>query len=117
GRVVSVIAGVVNFFRNNQAAAMALAGTVAFLAAAFAPVIANFVMVRGLIMAANVAMKAHMIVTRVATAVTKGFTIAQNLLKASLLTNPIFLVVAALIALGVGLVMAYKKSETFRNIV
>ena len=115
--VVGAISSVVNFFRNSQAATIALGTAVGLLAVAFAPVIANFVMVRGLIMAANAAMKTHMIVTKVATAVTKGFTIAQNLLKASLLTNPIFLIVAALVALVAGLVIAYKKSETFRNIV
>lgn len=38
-------------------------------------------------------------------------------MNATLLANPIFLVVAALAALTVGFVIAYKKSETFRNIV
>lgn len=33
----------------------------------------------------------------------------------SLLTNPIFLVVSALLLLGLGLATAYKHSETFRN--
>jgi TP901 family phage tail tape measure protein len=38
-------------------------------------------------------------------------------LNAALRANPIGLVVTALTALGVGLVIAYKKSETFRDIV
>jgi phage-related protein len=38
-------------------------------------------------------------------------------MNATLLANPIFLVVAALAALTIGFVVAYKKSETFRNIV
>lgn len=38
-------------------------------------------------------------------------------MNATLLANPIFLVIAALTALTVGFVIAYKKSETFRNIV
>lgn len=38
-------------------------------------------------------------------------------MNATLLANPIFLVVAAIAALGVAFVVAYKKSETFRNIV
>lgn len=38
-------------------------------------------------------------------------------LKASFLTNPVFLVIAAIVALVVLLVVAYKKSETFRKIV
>lgn len=35
----------------------------------------------------------------------------------SLLTNPIFLVITAVVALGAALVIAYQKSETFRKIV
>lgn len=42
---------------------------------------------------------------------------AQQALAASMLANPITWVVLALIALGAALVVAYKKSETFRNIV
>lgn len=38
-------------------------------------------------------------------------------MNTTLLANPIFLVVAALAALTIGFVIAYKKSETFRNIV
>jgi hypothetical protein len=48
---------------------------------------------------------------------TKAYTGAQWLLNAALTANPIGLVVAALVLLGVGLVVAYKKSETFRRIV
>ncbi|HEY9409403.1 MAG TPA: phage tail tape measure protein, partial [Jiangellaceae bacterium] len=43
--------------------------------------------------------------------------IAQALLNRAMMLNPIGLIVGALIALGVGLVIAYKKSETFRRIV
>lgn len=38
-------------------------------------------------------------------------------MNATMLANPIFLVVAALAALTIGFVIAYKKSETFRAIV
>lgn len=44
----------------------------------------------------------------------KGAFAAMN---ATMLANPIFLVIAALTALTVAFVVAYKKSETFRNIV
>lgn len=44
----------------------------------------------------------------------KGAFMAMN---ATLLANPIFLVVAALVALTAAFVIAYKKSETFRQIV
>ncbi|HEY9367940.1 phage tail tape measure protein, partial [Streptomyces sp.] len=43
--------------------------------------------------------------------------IAQTLLNRAMMLNPIGLIVGALVALGVGLVIAYKKSETFRRIV
>jgi len=36
---------------------------------------------------------------------------------AALAFNPVFLTIAAIVALGAALVIAYKKSETFRNIV
>jgi hypothetical protein len=44
----------------------------------------------------------------------KGAFIAMN---ATLMANPIFLVIAAIAALGIAFVIAYKKSETFRKIV
>lgn len=47
----------------------------------------------------------------------KNLTVVQRILNITMLSNPIFLVIAALVALGVALFVAYKKSETFRNIV
>ncbi|MGH3475294.1 MAG: phage tail tape measure protein [Nocardioidaceae bacterium] len=55
--------------------------------------------------------------TALHTAGTIRATIAQTLLNRAMMLNPIGLVVGALVALGVGLVIAYKKSETFRRIV
>lgn len=43
--------------------------------------------------------------------------VVQLALNASFLANPIVLVIAAIVALGAAFVIAYKKSETFRNIV
>jgi phage-related minor tail protein len=51
------------------------------------------------------------------TAVTQGFAAAQALLNAVMALNPITLIVIGLVALGVALVVAYRKSETFRKIV
>ncbi|QTU64215.1 phage tail tape measure protein [Streptomyces scabiei] len=53
----------------------------------------------------------------VGTAVTSGFAAAQAVLNAVMALNPFVLVAIALVALGVALVVAYKKSETFRTIV
>lgn len=48
---------------------------------------------------------------------TKAWAAGQWLLNAALAANPIGLVVIAIVALVAGLVIAYKKSETFRDIV
>src|SRR3546814_10750441 len=47
----------------------------------------------------------------------KNTTIAQKALNIAMRLNPIGLVVTALILVGSALVLAYKKSETFRRIV
>lgn len=52
-----------------------------------------------------------------AAAATKVATAAQWLLNVALTANPIGLVIVAIAALVAGLVIAYKKSETFRKIV
>lgn len=62
------------------------------------------------IIAYNVAIRAQAVATGL-------MTNAQKLLNAVMRLNPIALVVALLIGLGVALYTAYKKSETFRNIV
>lgn len=48
---------------------------------------------------------------------TESLTIAQEALKVVMSTNPIGLVIIAITALVTAFVIAYKKSETFRNIV
>lgn len=55
--------------------------------------------------------------TVVQTAVTRKATIAQRLMNLALRANPIGIVITILFALGAALVMLWKKSETFRNIV
>lgn len=51
------------------------------------------------------------------TAAVKAATIAQEAMNLVMSANPIMLVVIAIAALVAGLVVAYKKSEKFRNIV
>ncbi|WP_374457709.1 hypothetical protein [Nocardioides sp.] len=55
--------------------------------------------------------------TAIQTAGTAGATGATWSLNAALRANPIGIVITALTALGVGFVVAYKKSETFRSVV
>jgi phage-related protein len=57
------------------------------------------------------------IATVASTAATKAATAGQWLLNAALSANPVGLVVAGIILLVGALFLAYKKSETFRNIV
>lgn len=51
------------------------------------------------------------------TAATNAAAVAQGVLNAVMSANPIMLIVIAIGALVAGLVVAYKKSETFRNVV
>lgn len=50
-------------------------------------------------------------------AAVKIYTVVQGILDVVLSANPIGLIVAALVALGIGLTIAWQKSETFREIV
>lgn len=63
------------------------------------------------------AMIANRAVTIAVAGAAKAMAAAQWLVNVAMTANPIGLVVAALVALGAGLVIAWKKSETFRNIV
>jgi len=54
---------------------------------------------------------------RVITAVARAYAAVQALLNVVLSANPIGIVIIAIAALAAGLFVAYKKSETFRNIV
>jgi len=91
------------FAAENQTAIKVLVGIVAALSAG--------------ILVANAAMKAYAAGQLIVKAATAAWTAAQWLLNAALAANPIGLVIIAIVALGAALVVAYTKSETFRNIV
>ena len=65
----------------------------------------------------KVAQIASAVASGVVRVATMAWTAAQWLLNAALTANPIGLVIVAVMALVAGLVLAYTKSETFRNIV
>jgi len=69
------------------------------------------------ILAANVAIKAYTVAETVAKAATIAFSAANRAMMVSLATNPVTLIILAVVALGAALVVAYKKSATFRAIV
>lgn len=63
------------------------------------------------------ALGAAVVVIKVISTVTKAWAAAQALLNLAMTANPIGIIVVAVAALVAGLVIAYKRSETFRNIV
>lgn len=66
---------------------------------------------------AKIATVAKAVADKAAAAGTKAYAAAQWVLNAAMSANPIGLLIVGLVALGAGLVIAYKKSETFRKIV
>lgn len=65
----------------------------------------------------GIVMRAHALWTKISALATNIFTAANWALVTSLLANPIVLIVAGIMALVAGIILAYKKSETFRNII
>lgn len=84
---------------------------------AFGDLSGGFEVVSGLFGPLMSKMGALIGITASETAVTEGATGAQVGLNAALLANPIGLVVLAIAALVAGFVLAWKHSETFRDIV
>ncbi|MEU8704211.1 phage tail tape measure protein [Streptomyces sp. NPDC048565] len=60
---------------------------------------------------------AYSLAVRGVAAVTRAWAAAQALFNGIMALNPITLIIIGVVALGAALVVAYKKSETFRNIV
>ncbi|MGW1437215.1 phage tail tape measure protein [Streptomyces griseus] len=63
------------------------------------------------------ALSAYSLAIRAVAVVTRGWAAAQAVFNAVMALNPITLIIIGVVALGAALVVAYKKSETFRNIV
>lgn len=63
------------------------------------------------------AMAAWAVVTQGVSVVTRAWTAVQLAFNAVMAANPIVLVIAVVVALGVALYVAYQKSQTFRDIV
>lgn len=93
--------------------ASVIVGVIGALAAQGAALIRN----TALWIANRVAMVASVVWFGVLRAATLAYTAAMWLLNIAMRANPFILIVTLLIALGVALVVAYRKSETFRNIV
>jgi phage-related protein len=87
---------VVDWISKNQAAAAAIIGTIAGLLA--------------IVKLVSLATTLYSTYLKIAAA-------SQAIFNAVMAANPIILVVVAVVALAAALVIAYKRSETFRNIV
>lgn len=92
-----------DFAGHNTTAITALVAAVGALAA--------------IVLVVNAAMKVYVAWQTIVKVATKAWAAVQWLLNAALEANPIGLVVVALAALAAGLVIAYKRSETFREVV
>jgi hypothetical protein len=103
GMIVPLLSSMADFAAKNTTAIKVLVGVVAALA--------------GGILIANAALKVYEAINIAVKAATALWTAAQWLLNAALTANPIGLVIVAVAALGAALVVAYMKSETFRDIV
>lgn len=68
-------------------------------------------------LASKAAVVGKTVVDKAATVATKAMAAGQWALNAAMAANPLGLVVLALVALVGGLVIAYQKSETFRDVV
>lgn len=102
-KLVAVGMKVIDWIDNNTKLAGILVGAIGALLA--------------VTVAVSAATKLWATYQALSTAATKAAAAGQWLLNAAMTANPIGLVVVAIAALVVGLVIAYKKSETFRNIV
>jgi hypothetical protein len=130
-KVIPRLVALIGFFREHTTIAKLLggviAGTVGILLAAAAAM-----KVYGAITAVTTAFKWLFVTSvnaetgavirasfasKLAAGAAKVWAAAQWLLNAALLANPIVLIVAGLVALGVALVLAWQKSETFRDII
>jgi phage-related tail protein len=87
------------------------------IAAAVGGLVAVLVVAKTITLAGAAATAIHTAALVVWSGVSKAAAAAQWLLNAALTANPIGLVIAAIALLVAGLVIAYKRSETFRNIV
>lgn len=108
GGAIKDVAGFINEHRTAAASLLVVMGSLVAVTKVHATVLA--VQAAGGLMAM---IKGLPIVT----SLTKTWAAVQWVMNAALTANPIGIVVVAIAALAAGLVMAYKKSETFRDIV
>jgi hypothetical protein len=95
-KVVPAVKDVVGFLERNKAVVVGVASVLV-------PLVGG--------------MFAFVKVMQVVAALTKAWAVAQLILNSAFLANPLTWVVIGIVALVAAIVIAYKRSETFRNIV
>lgn len=104
-------------YKVYSAVAKGVAAVQAFLALSAVKSTAAWIANTASIVANRVAQAAMAVVQGVVKAATVAYTAVQWLLNVALTANPIGLVIAAIALLIVGIILLWKKSETFRTIV
>lgn len=99
GQIISVVAPIVNSFSNALGPLAPIFGTLVPYIFLFSKALAGWKIIGPVI------------------AATKAWIVVQGGLNAVLIANPVGLVIAAVALLVTGLVIAYKKSDTFRAVV
>lgn len=102
-KFLAILIPIANWATENTTVFLVLAGVIGGLAVA--------------VLAANAAMKIYNAYQVIAAGATKAWTAIQTAFNFVMSANPIGIVVVAIVALVAALVLAYNKSETFRNAV
>ncbi|MGL5929226.1 MAG: hypothetical protein ACRCY8_09830, partial [Dermatophilaceae bacterium] len=116
-RAQQAFVGLVEGWQAGTGAGGQLSTVFQQVGAAVSAVVGFFVQYQDVLLPIAAAIAAVVVAMKVWTAVTTAYTAVQAALNLVMAANPIGLVVLAIVALVAGLVIAYKKSETFRNIV
>lgn len=98
------------------ASAVGSAATAAFTAVTNALTLSN-IRSAAAMAATRAGLIAGAVATKAVSAATKAYAAAQWLLNAAMAANPVGLVIVAIAALVAGVIIAYKKSDTFRGFV
>jgi len=109
-QLIGVLTTATAWMKRNQTATKILVGAIAALSA-------GLIAAKVAYSIANSGLVTFIKSERVATVASRILSGALWLVNAALDANPVVLITAGIIALGIALVIAYKKSETFRNVV
>lgn len=109
--VIAVVSAVVNLMHDHATITGILAGLIAGL------IVVTKLHAAVLLITSKGGMLAYLKTTKLVTGATKMWAAVQWLLNAALSANPIALVVIGIAALVAAIVVAWKKSDTFRRIV